>query len=71
MKMVLTVGQAAAMLEVGNKSLSGWTDAGLVPYYTTPGGHRRFRLADILAFGEKMRGGGFNEVNKTKKEVSK
>lgn len=47
----LTVSEAAALLGVHPDTLRRWTDAGKVPCWTTPSGHRRYRetdLADLL-----------------------
>lgn len=45
----LTAQDAAALTGVSPATLRRWSDAGDVPTYTTPGGHRRFRRAAILA----------------------
>ena len=38
----LTVGEASAILLVSPSTLRRWTERGLVPVRTTPGGHRRY-----------------------------
>ena len=38
----LAVGEASAMLLVAPSTLRRWTERGLVPVRTTPGGHRRY-----------------------------
>ena len=46
----VNVGKAAAYLGVSPASLRQWSDEGLVRVYRTPGGQRRYRLADLEAF---------------------
>jgi excisionase family DNA binding protein len=46
----LTLGQAAAFLGAAQSTVRKWADAGRVPAFYTPGGHRRFRRADLEAF---------------------
>jgi excisionase family DNA binding protein len=66
----LTLGQAAKELSVAQSTLRKWADAGSIPTFLTPGGHRRFRREDLAAFqrgGEeqavpKGRAGGVPEV---------
>jgi excisionase family DNA binding protein len=53
----LTLGQAARYLGVAQSTLRKWCDAGRVPAFTTPGGHRRFRRRDLDAFLERSRPG--------------
>jgi excisionase family DNA binding protein len=48
----LTLSQASKMLGVHGATLREWTDKGLIESFQTPGGHRRFALADIRAFLE-------------------
>jgi excisionase family DNA binding protein len=45
----LTLSQAADALGVHPTTLRRWADNGDIPAYLTPGGHRRFRSADIQA----------------------
>src|SRR4051812_205275 len=51
----LTVGQAAKHLGVAERTLRRWANDGRLPAYSTPGGHRRFRVADVEAFLEGAR----------------
>ncbi len=51
----LNVGQAASYLGVSPASLRKWSDDGRVPVYRTPGGQRRYSVADLDAFMESMR----------------
>ena len=45
----LTLSQAAELLGVHPTTLRRWADNGAVPVKLTPGGHRRFLRADLLA----------------------
>lgn len=53
----LTLGRAAEYLGVAQSTLRKWCDAGRVPAFTTPGGHRRFRKSDLDAFLDSSRPG--------------
>ena len=46
----LTLSAASKLLGVHSATLRQWADAGQVPSFRTPGGHRRFRTEDIRAF---------------------
>lgn len=46
----LTLGQAATYLGVAQSTIRKWSDAGQVPTFYTPGGHRRYRRDDLAAF---------------------
>lgn len=43
----LSLSEASHLLGVHNSTLRRWADTGAIPVYVTPGGHRRFALADI------------------------
>jgi excisionase family DNA binding protein len=48
----LTLGEASRFLGVDESTLRTWADAGRIPMFRTPGGHRRFvrqALAEFLA----------------------
>ena len=49
----ITLSQAAEQLGVHPATLRRWADQGDVPALLTPGGHRRFRHADLRAFAER------------------
>jgi excisionase family DNA binding protein len=51
----LNVSEAAAHLGVSAASLRKWSDQGLVPVFRTPGGQRRYAMADLERFLESMR----------------
>jgi excisionase family DNA binding protein len=46
----LTLGEASDLLGIHHTTLRAWADRGEIPAFRTPGGHRRFRLADLRAF---------------------
>jgi len=58
----LTLGQAARFLGVAQSTIRKWSDEGRIAAFYTPGGHRRFRRADLESFiersGQRPRHGG-------------
>ncbi|MCP9487227.1 MAG: response regulator [Gaiellaceae bacterium MAG52_C11] len=48
----LTLGRAATYLGVAQSTMRKWTDSGRVSSFKTPGGHRRYRRADLDQFLE-------------------
>jgi excisionase family DNA binding protein len=60
----LTLGQAARYLGVAQSTIRKWSDGGRLQAFYTPGGHRRFRRADLDAFlaGSRSGGGGVARV---------
>jgi excisionase family DNA binding protein len=48
----LTIRDACAILGVDQSTLRRWSDAGKVPVFLTPGGHRRYAQEDILALAK-------------------
>jgi excisionase family DNA binding protein len=46
----LTLGQAAKVLGVAQSTVRAWSDAGRLPVFYTPGGHRRFKRDDLDGF---------------------
>ena len=49
----LTLGQAAKYLGVAQSTIRKWSDQGRLPAFYTPGGHRRYRRADLDVFLER------------------
>ncbi len=49
-KQWLTLREAANILGVHPATLRTWADAGIIPSFRTPGGHRRFALEDLESF---------------------
>lgn len=45
--------EAAAMLRVAETTIKRWADDNLLPCARTPGGHRKFLLADVARFAEE------------------
>jgi excisionase family DNA binding protein len=54
---LLNITKAAQLLGVHPLTLRSWADKGYVPYFRTPGGHRRFRAEDLSAFLAEMNQG--------------
>lgn len=54
----LSLGDAAAYLNVHPATLRRWTDAGEIPHLLTPGGHRRYAMSDLQRFAESHRVSG-------------
>jgi excisionase family DNA binding protein len=46
----LSLTEACDLLGVHPTTLRRWVDGGDVPHFRTPGGHRRFRTADLVAW---------------------
>lgn len=46
---LLTPAEVADMFRVDPKTVSRWAKAGRISAVRTPGGHRRFREAEVLA----------------------
>jgi excisionase family DNA binding protein len=53
----LTLGQAAKYLGVAQSTIRKWSDGGRLPAFYTPGGHRRYRRADLDDFLSQSGGG--------------
>lgn len=49
----LTLGQAAKYLGMAQSTIRKWSDSGRLPAFYTPGGHRRYRRADLDRFLER------------------
>ena len=52
-KTIYTTHEVSRLLHVNPRSVINWIEQGLVPSYRTPGGHRRIRHDDLLAFLRK------------------
>jgi excisionase family DNA binding protein len=55
---LLTPGDVAALFRVDPKTVSRWATTGRIASIKTPGGHRRFREAEIRALLRGEPGGG-------------
>jgi len=53
--------RACEILGVNQSTLRAWTDGGRVPVFLTPGGHRRYREADLRTLLETGVGGASTE----------
>lgn len=51
----MRLGAASRFLGVDPSTLRAWTDAGRVPVFRTPGGHRRYAEQDLRAFLDRNR----------------
>ncbi|WP_432705525.1 helix-turn-helix domain-containing protein [Actinoallomurus iriomotensis] len=51
--LLLTPKEVAAMFGISVPTLATWARDGALPYVPTPGGHRRYRRADVRALLEK------------------
>ena len=61
----LTLGQAAKYLGVAQSTIRKWSDQGRVPAFYTPGGHRRYRRADLDKFLESSGPGAKEQAGPT------
>jgi len=52
-KQILTPNQVAELMMVSPATVRQWASKGLIKALTTPGGHRRFRMSDIVLFAQK------------------
>lgn len=46
----LTTGQVAERFAVDISTVARWANEGLIPFFTTPAGHRRFHVEDVEQF---------------------
>jgi len=53
MKSVLSTYQVANLCNVHLTTVINWVNEGVLPAYTTPGGHRRIKKEDFLEFAKK------------------
>ena len=52
-KTIYTTHEVSRLLHVNPRSVINWIEQSLLPSYRTPGGHRRIRREDLLAFLRK------------------
>src|SRR5215813_11065338 len=52
-KSIYTTHEVSHLLHVNPRSVINWIEQSLLPSYRTPGGHRRIRRDDLLAFLRK------------------
>src|SRR5215467_4307913 len=52
-KTIYTTHEVSRLLHVNPRSVINWIEQSLLPSYRTPGGHRRIRRDDLLAFLRK------------------
>ena len=52
-KTIFTTHEVSRLLQVNPRSVINWIEQSLMPSYRTPGGHRRIRRDDLLAFLRK------------------
>jgi excisionase family DNA binding protein len=52
-KTIYTTHEVSRLLHVNPRSVINWIEQNLLPSYRTPGGHRRIRREDLLAFLRK------------------
>src|SRR5437667_12880982 len=52
-KTIYTTHEVSRLLQVNPRSVINWIDQSRLPSYRTPGGHRRIRREDLLAFLRK------------------
>lgn len=61
-----TTKDAAKRLAVTTRTIQLWAEAGILPAWKTPGGHRRFNVADVEALQNKLLGGEDESQRKLK-----
>lgn len=49
---ILTPGEVALLFRADPRTVNRWAREGLLPYFRTPGGQKRFRRSEIMAFIE-------------------
>lgn len=54
----ISLKHAAAIIGVHPSTVRLWTDKGILPAHRTPGGHRRYKRADVELWAEHARRGG-------------
>lgn len=59
---MLRPAQVALVFQVSRRTISDWARTGKLPWVMTPGGHRRFLVADVRALVESMQVGEMRSV---------
>ena len=54
-KSIYTTHEVSHLLHVNPRSVINWIEQSLLASYRTPGGHRRIRRDDLLAFSANIR----------------
>lgn len=55
MKTLLSTRDVAGLMKVTETTIKRWSADGMLPCIKTPGGHRRYRMPDVLRFAEERR----------------
>lgn len=50
----MTPAMVAKVFSVTPHTVTNWANAGKLPYFTTPGGHKRFSKADVERLKEQL-----------------
>lgn len=61
-----TTKEAASRLAVTTRTIQLWSESGILAAWKTPGGHRRFNVADVDALQKKLTGGEAEKKRKLK-----
>lgn len=67
----LSIRQASRLLGVHIGTVREWADAGVLPIYRTPGGHRRFLRTDLEKFLDRQRQSSLNELSPTEQVLQR
>ena len=51
---VMTAQEVAPLFRVSAQTIANWADEGLIPFFKTPRGQRRFYREDVEAFRKKQ-----------------
>lgn len=49
----LTTKDVANILQMNATTIINWSESGKIKFFATPGGHRRYEMADVLAFAKE------------------
>jgi excisionase family DNA binding protein len=67
----LSIHEASRLLGVHIGTVREWADAGTLPSYRTPGGHRRFLRTDLQKFIDQQRKSSASESSPTEQALSR